>query len=704
VNTYQYGDPADRICKTCDTSCKTCSTSSTSCTSCYSPNYLSLTTCVATCPSPTFGNNGTRTCGNTCENTNEYEDTSTRVCRACNTLCKTCTTTATTCTSCNSPYYLSGSTCVTTCTSPNWGINSTRSCLSTCANSNEFGDTTNYRICSPCHSTCATCSGTATNCLTCISPRYKSGSLCVIACPSPTFGNNNTRQCASSCSNTNEYGDLSDNRICKTCNSNCLTCITTSTQCLSCASPMFLSSSTCVTACPSPTVGNNGTRSCAASCTNPNEYADISDNRICKTCDGTCATCSGTATSCLKCSSPRFLSDSSCVIACPDPTVGNNGTRACAASCTNSNEYPDLSNNRICKTCTAICATCSISAGNCLSCNTGKYLNSNTCLTACPIPLWGNNLTRTCDSTCAQSIQFGDASDNRICKTCDPTCLTCLGTASTCLTCASPRYLQGSTCVTACSSPNWGNNDTRTCSSLCSFNQYGDTSDKRICKTCDPNCLTCESSSKTCLSCAAPLYLSLSSCTAICPFGKLGNNNTRTCDNSCSSSNQYGDPLDRICKNCDHNCATCSGTSTTCLSCSSPLFLEANACVARCSEPKLGNNGTLAFEATCTLSTQYGDPTDRICKNCDPLCKTCQNHLTTCTSCYSPYFLSSTTCVLECPNSKFGNNATRTCDDTCANSNEFGDLSDKRICKNCDLLCLTCTGLPKFYFNYILKL
>jgi len=101
--------------------------SDTDCLSCSVGYYLSVNTCLTTCPNGFFG----KTTTNTCE--------------ACNIACDVCITSAVDCISCKNGYFLTGNTCVTNCLT---GF---------------FGNTTT-KTCEACHSSCSTCINSATNC------------------------------------------------------------------------------------------------------------------------------------------------------------------------------------------------------------------------------------------------------------------------------------------------------------------------------------------------------------------------------------------------------------------------------------------------------------------------------------------------------------------------------------------------------------
>lgn len=84
-------------------------------------------------------------------------------------------------------------------------------------------------LCSPCDSTCATCTGSAsTNCLTCSTPRYlqSSSSSCVTACNSNQFINTSLGKCSD-------------------CDSTCTTCTGLYPfQCLTCSGSYYLHTDT----------------------------------------------------------------------------------------------------------------------------------------------------------------------------------------------------------------------------------------------------------------------------------------------------------------------------------------------------------------------------------------------------------------------------------------------------------------------------
>ena len=93
------------------------------------------------------------------------------------------------------------------------------------------------------------------------------------------------------------------------------------------------------------------------------------------------------------------------------------------------------------------------------------------------------------------------------------------------------------------------------------------------------------------------------------------------------------------CGVCDDTCKTCTGTSSFCTSCGSPLFLLSNMCIADCSS---------------SISNYYGEPSTRACTKCPVNCLSCTSP-TGCTACLNetnnatPIYNFAGVCVNTCP-------------------------------------------------------
>ena len=196
--------------------CATC-TSLSVCQSCQVINgiayYLEGSSCTVNCPSNKYGNVNTLTCD------------------ICANGCLTCfgptTSECNSCTNYNAvDYFLEYNTNL---------------CSQNCPGG-QYKDTTSYRclLCSP---LCVTCSGSATNCLTCgmsvfHAHLYFYSNQCLITCPSSFWGN-------------------SVNHLCEACNPACLECFSSSIDsCTSCTNISttiyykFRERTTCGTVCP----------------------------------------------------------------------------------------------------------------------------------------------------------------------------------------------------------------------------------------------------------------------------------------------------------------------------------------------------------------------------------------------------------------------------------------------------------------------
>lgn len=340
----------------------------------------------------------------------------------------------------------------------------TTQCYSTCP-SYTYPDSSIYK-CVDCNSICLTCTGTSTNCTSCLSNSTYPY----------LFINSSVGTCRSQCP-TYYYPDTSQNPIiCVLCLSPCSTC-TSSSQCTSCLSGWYFYNNTCSTNCPSgTTIPNNSTNTCDA-------------------CSVQCAMCSVTVSTCIGCSSGAALYNGTCVTVCPTPYVIHNGA---------------------CVTCSTNCLTCSLTYSNCTSCSTSSsfpYLYNNTCLANCP-ELYYSSITSgqcilcstlnmgcdNCTSTstcgtcnwnqgyvflsnrCFLTTPVGYYNSSGYALPCDSTrdCSTCLNLAQNCTACISLN-LEGNLCVSQCRAGFVGIN--------------------QICVACTSNCKTCSNLQSNCTSC-----------------------------------------------------------------------------------------------------------------------------------------------------------------------------------------------------------
>ena len=150
-----WGNPATLTCDPCLATCASCSTGTT-CTTCNSGLFLRTDNlCYTTCPAAFAANNATN------------------VCDACSTGCSACSS-ATTCTTCSTGYVLTNNgscqACTTGCTV------CTITACTTCGSFYYLNSTTN--TCSSCYQDCQVCSD-ATSCQQCRSGYHVENNSCV---------------------------------------------------------------------------------------------------------------------------------------------------------------------------------------------------------------------------------------------------------------------------------------------------------------------------------------------------------------------------------------------------------------------------------------------------------------------------------------------------------------------------------------------
>jgi len=131
-----------------------------------------------------------------------------------------------------------------------------------------------------------------------------------------------------------------------------------------------------------------------------------------------------------------------------------------------------------------------------------------------------------------------------LCVGCDPSCNGCVNSATNCLLCDSlySRVIGSNACTQTCGNGFYSNLTTQ------------------LCTVCPIGCSLC-SSSLICTQCQSiagmSYYLSGTTCTINCPIHYFGD---------------YTGGL-YVCTACDSPCSTCSGSSTTCLSCIGSYYL-----------------------------------------------------------------------------------------------------------------------------------
>ncbi|KIP07475.1 hypothetical protein PHLGIDRAFT_29978 [Phlebiopsis gigantea 11061_1 CR5-6] len=295
---------SDGNCQACQLGCTQCADSTGDCIACktnFSLNANDRTKCIA--------QQSTTSTGTVCPDGSFSNGTA---CTPCSPLCSTCSgATSSDCIICGAGQYSLNGNCVsadgngvcqgstliadnnkhecdscpakcTSCKIPNFNVASTVNqlqctgclpgfvlsggqCIESCP-SDTFLDPKDNVTCTACDSSCSTCAGSSTFCLTCANNQLASGGKCVSSCPSNTFSSSGA-------------------------------CITCHPDCASCSGSAFNQCSSCPSDRPVLTNGR-----CLPTCSK-NQFFDKTSSS-CQSCDSSCSSCSGAGPSnCLACSS-----------------------------------------------------------------------------------------------------------------------------------------------------------------------------------------------------------------------------------------------------------------------------------------------------------------------------------------------------------------------------------------------------------------
>ncbi|KAI0355123.1 hypothetical protein OH77DRAFT_345436 [Trametes cingulata] len=299
---------SDGNCEVCGLGCTQCADGSGDCISCksgFTQNANDRTQCIAT--------QATTSTGTVCPDGSFSNGTA---CQPCSPLCQTCSgPTSNDCIICGAGKYSLNGNCVgtdgngvcdgsslvadnnkhncdacpskcTTCKYPSFNVASTidqvqctgclpgfvlsqGKCVDSCP-SGTFLDPKDNVTCTACDSSCSSCAGSATFCLTCANNQLASNGKCVASCPSNTF---------------------SSSGQCITCHPDCATCSGSSfNQCSSCpADRPVLTNGRCLPTC------------------SKSQYFDKTSSS-CQSCDASCSSCSGAGPgNCLACSNSNHI-------------------------------------------------------------------------------------------------------------------------------------------------------------------------------------------------------------------------------------------------------------------------------------------------------------------------------------------------------------------------------------------------------------
>lgn len=612
-------------CVPCATGCQQC-TSATNCTSCISPLVLQGAVCQATC------NTGFTALGS--------------VCQGCPAGCQQCTQNFI-CFYCADGLYMYNGACYSVCpagtigdsSQPNWNCVPCNSPCKTCMNHPSYctscetgkgylqtsavdqscvqtcndGTFASNGVCQVCDFKCATCLGSATNCISCPANQILYQGGCWATCPAILLQSTGTGSatCVDNC--PDGFYKVSST-ACAPCSPQCTTCSNGPNNCTSCLQGSVSTNGTCTVTC-----GEN----------------QFSFQGVCVACSESCYGCSIFPTNCNTCAAGYVRSGSICQKGCQTAQFFDTNQQICVdcpsncASCSAHNYCTSCVNTAItprggvCSNCPYPCNTCD-GTGACTSCLSGFYFFQGKCQTACPSGATPLNSICVCASgivsngNCVASCQSGFTAISGKCVPCNPNCAQCSGSTSTCTSCLSGFTIDATTqrCVSNTQCP------------------YGQESANGICtKICDNGFFFYEGICIYGACFSGYTDNGFGGCTRTggspvlsCPAGRFQLNGN--CVSSCGNG-FFPDNLSQKCLACSANCVSCF-SATFCVTCQSGFQASNGGCVATTS----CSSGQLQFGNRCVSSCPIG---------------TYQAGSQCLRSCPSNTYYSSQVCFMSCP-------------------------------------------------------
>jgi hypothetical protein len=407
--------PVNGVCNDCSYPCNTCGTAPSICTTCVSGFNLVGSTCIAACPTGASPVNGVCQCANGYIYSNQcvascptgYGNVGGQ-CTQCASNCAACSGSTTSCTSCINGYALNSVTGVCqiapNCQLGQYFSQSSNSCTSICPTGTFYYESVCLTACLQGYQDNGVGGCVAVSAQNgCSYPYYLSNGVCISNCPASTYADSNSR-------------------VCKSCSSNCFSCLT-NTFCYACNAGYDLTNGVCITStvtCPSGQFRYNGV--CYTTCPVGSCAQGNFCQRVCPA--GSWSYNNG----CYRTCPTQYTTNDACVSSCPAGTALQNGVCQVGSQSCPSGQYFD-SGSSSCKACQYPCSQCSLTASYCTACATGLTLNQNLCVSS---------------STACGSKYYQDV--NRQCQPCPSKCATCLS-ATACSTCSQGYSFNGYDCV-----------------------------------------------------------------------------------------------------------------------------------------------------------------------------------------------------------------------------------------------------------------
>lgn len=316
----------------------------------------------------------------------------------------------------------------------------------------------------------------------------------------------------------------------------------------------------------------------------------------------------------------------------------------------------------------------------------------------------GPDVSRLCVDSCAD----GYFESNGECQLCNLTCKTCSGSATRCLTCDAPYFLQGDECLPRCDVGFFGNTESREC------------------QRCSKECLNCEYglTGDICTSCEEGKFLQGTSCVTECedknskhlPLRLVGGHNMYEGRVEVYINGEWGTVCDDswdihdvevVCRQLGFGHALTAVGFAGYGPGSGPIHIDRIDCTGEedelihCIQATFGQNqcyhledagavcaGTGSVSASgkcvtdCGVGYFLGD--EAKCQPCNADCLECEGAADRCIRCKPNRFLEGSSCVIDCNERNYGNTVTGRCEscntDRCATC-KMGDRSD--ICSSC---------------------
>lgn len=512
--------------------------------------------------------------------------------------------------------------------------------MQSCVPSCNDGTFANNGVCEVCDFRCATCIGSATNCISCPDGQllYKGG--CWATCPAILLSVTGTSgaACVDEC--PSGFWKVS-NSECAPCSPQCTTCEGGPNNCTSCLHGSVSAKGTCTTQC-----GEN----------------EFSFSGVCVSCSDSCYGCERTPQNCIECARGYVRTGSICQKGCLNTQYYDNTERkckTCSANCKTCSSFSYCTScpsagivprGGVCSECPYPCATCDVTK-QCTTCLSGFYHFQGKCTKTCPNGAVPRDGACRClsgiisNGACVASCNSGFTSINGNCQPCNSNCAECSGNINHCTRCISGFRLDSASkrCIPATQCA-YGQalNANGVCQRICEegffyyeslcvfggcFNGYADNG--------NGGCVRSSSNPTTSVACTNGQYLKDGVCVGNCGSG------------------YYPDSLSGRCQRCSANCQACF-TANFCIQCASGY----DSLNGECRPTTSCGSGQFQYDDECVSSCPIGTSTvgAQCLRSCPP----------------NTYYQSQI-CFINCPNGL----RTR---DACVNSCPSGTSESNGVC------------------------